>query len=175
MRFERNIRPIRPSSYQANFDRLNTMAQKGPLSQTNQRNLAFYQKRLGVTPQVPPGNVQQVSGGAPFTPQAGGPQLPGATPQGGPISGPGAPIPAGPGPGRIGSGNPLIPANYTGTGSSIGGSAAGTPAAMNAMMKKGGKVKVKKMASGGMTSKVSSASSRADGIAQRGKTKCKIC
>jgi hypothetical protein len=34
-------------------------------------------------------------------------------------------------------------------------------------MKKGGKVK--KMASGGMT-----ASSRADGIASRGKTKCKI-
>jgi len=31
------------------------------------------------------------------------------------------------------------------------------------------------MASGGMTSKASSASSRADGIAQRGKTKCKIC
>ena len=39
-------------------------------------------------------------------------------------------------------------------------------------MKKGGKVK--KMASGGMTSKSSSASKRADGIAQRGKTKCKM-
>ena len=36
-------------------------------------------------------------------------------------------------------------------------------------MKRGGKVK--KMASGGMTSKVSSASKRGDGIAQRGKTK----
>lgn len=36
-------------------------------------------------------------------------------------------------------------------------------------MKKGGKVKTKKMASGGMT-----ASSRADGIASRGKTKCKM-
>jgi hypothetical protein len=36
-------------------------------------------------------------------------------------------------------------------------------------MKKGGKVK--KMASGGMTSKVSSASRRADGIATKGKTK----
>ena len=38
--------------------------------------------------------------------------------------------------------------------------------------KRGGKVK--KMASGGMTSKVSSASKRADGIATRGKTKCKM-
>ena len=33
---------------------------------------------------------------------------------------------------------------------------------------------IKKMASGGMTSKVSTASSRADGIASRGKTKCKM-
>ena len=33
---------------------------------------------------------------------------------------------------------------------------------------------VKKMASGGMTSKVSSASKRADGIASRGKTRCKM-
>ena len=33
---------------------------------------------------------------------------------------------------------------------------------------------IKKMASGGMTSKVSSASKRADGIASRGKTKCKM-
>ena len=42
--------------------------------------------------------------------------------------------------------------------------------------KKGGSVKAKpkKMSSGGMTSKVSSASKRADGIATRGKTKCKI-
>lgn len=39
-------------------------------------------------------------------------------------------------------------------------------------MKRGGMVK--KMASGGMTSKVSSASKRADGIASRGKTKCKM-
>ena len=39
-------------------------------------------------------------------------------------------------------------------------------------MRMGGKVK--KMASGGMTSKVSSASSRADGIASRGKTRCKM-
>jgi len=39
-------------------------------------------------------------------------------------------------------------------------------------MKSGGAVK--KMAKGGMTSKVSSASSRADGIASRGKTKCKM-
>ena len=162
------IRPT-PNSVQAKFDRLNTMAKRGPLSQTNQRNLAFYQKQLGTTPQD---TVQAVSGAAPFTPQAGGPQLPGGTPQGGPISGPGAPLPAGPGPGLMGGGNPPV-ADYTGAGSSIGGSAAGTPAGMNMRtMKKGGKVK--KMASGGMTSKVSSASSRADGIAQRGKTKCKI-
>ena len=40
-------------------------------------------------------------------------------------------------------------------------------------MKRGGRVK--KMASGGMTSGASSASSRADGIASRGKTRCKIC
>jgi hypothetical protein len=44
-----------------------------------------------------------------------------------------------------------------------------------AAFKKGGKAKVKKMASGGMTSNSSPASTRADGIAQRGKTKCKIC
>lgn len=41
------------------------------------------------------------------------------------------------------------------------------------MMKKGGAVK--KMASGGSTSKVSSASKRADGIATRGKTRGKFC
>jgi len=46
----------------------------------------------------------------------------------------------------------------------------GAQAAPNPMtMKRGGAVK--KMASGGMTSKVSSASKRGDGIAQRGKTK----
>jgi hypothetical protein len=39
-------------------------------------------------------------------------------------------------------------------------------------MKKGGMTKSKKYASGGS---VSNASSRADGIAQRGKTRCKIC
>jgi len=40
-------------------------------------------------------------------------------------------------------------------------------------MKRGGRVK--KMASGGMTSKASGASKRADGIAQRGKTKGRMC
>ena len=44
----------------------------------------------------------------------------------------------------------------------------------NPPMKKGGMVKPKKMASGGMTSMASSASKRADGIATRGKTKCKM-
>jgi hypothetical protein len=43
---------------------------------------------------------------------------------------------------------------------------------VNERFKRGGKVK--KMASGGMTSKVSSASKRADGIATRGKTNCKM-
>lgn len=42
------------------------------------------------------------------------------------------------------------------------------------MRKKGGMVKAKKMASGGMTSKPASASKRADGIASRGRTKCKM-
>lgn len=42
-------------------------------------------------------------------------------------------------------------------------------------MKKGGAVKAKRMASGGMTSKGSSASRRGDGIASRGKTRGKIC
>ena len=40
-------------------------------------------------------------------------------------------------------------------------------------MKRGGRGK--KMASGGMTSKVSGASKRGDGIAQRGKTKGRMC
>jgi hypothetical protein len=38
----------------------------------------------------------------------------------------------------------------------------------------GGQIKTKKMASGGMTSTVSSASKRGDGIASRGKTRCKM-
>jgi hypothetical protein len=38
----------------------------------------------------------------------------------------------------------------------------------------GGQIKAKKMASGGMTSKVSSASKRGDGIASKGKTRCKL-
>jgi LPXTG-motif cell wall-anchored protein len=42
-------------------------------------------------------------------------------------------------------------------------------------MKKGGAVKPKRMASGGMTSKAPSASRRGDGIASRGKTRGKIC
>ena len=46
------------------------------------------------------------------------------------------------------------------------------PTGMGPGMKRGGKVK--KMAAGGSTSKASSASKRADGIAQRGKTKCKM-
>jgi hypothetical protein len=44
---------------------------------------------------------------------------------------------------------------------------------VNERFKRGGKVK--RMASGGMTSNVSSASKRADGIATKGKTRGKIC
>jgi len=44
---------------------------------------------------------------------------------------------------------------------------------VNERFKRGGKVK--KMASGGMTSKVSSASKRADGIATKGKTRGRMC
>ena len=40
--------------------------------------------------------------------------------------------------------------------------------------KRGGQIKTKKMASGGMTSKASSASKRGDGIASKGKTNCKM-
>jgi hypothetical protein len=39
---------------------------------------------------------------------------------------------------------------------------------------KGGAIKTKKMAKGGMTSTASSASKRADGIASKGKTKCRM-
>jgi len=44
-----------------------------------------------------------------------------------------------------------------------------------AAFKRGGAAKAKKMASGGMTSKASTASKRGDGIAQRGKTKGRMC
>jgi hypothetical protein len=46
-----------------------------------------------------------------------------------------------------------------------------TPPPPGAVYKKGGAVRAKKMASGGMTSKAPTASKRGDGIAQRGKTK----
>lgn len=57
-----------------------------------------------------------------------------------------------------------------------GPAAEALPAPMLMLRKKGGSVsaKPKKMASGGMTSKMSSASKRGDGIAQRGKTKGKM-
>jgi hypothetical protein len=47
--------------------------------------------------------------------------------------------------------------------------------ALGSSYKKGGEIKVKKMAKGGLTSSPSSASSRGDGIASRGKTRGKIC
>jgi hypothetical protein len=48
------------------------------------------------------------------------------------------------------------------------------PPPAGAAFKKGGAVKAKKMASGGMTAKASPAR-RGDGIAQRGKTRGKMC
>lgn len=150
---------------QANYDRLTAMAQKGPLSQTNQRNLAYASKRLGMNnqPQMPAempiGNFQgdtsvpnmnTIGFPAPRGPVDTG--MPKATPTGLPQVSPmatapyqgGIAPPAGPGAGLMGGSTPPPGAAF----------------------KKGGKVK--KMASGG------SASSRADGIATRGKTKCKM-
>jgi hypothetical protein len=61
-----------------------------------------------------------------------------------------------------------------GTARNLGTAGGGSPPNYGGMtMKKGGKVK--NMASGGMTSKTSSASKRGDGIAQRGKTKGRMC
>ena len=115
---------------------------------------------------------------------------------GGPTSGPGAPIsqpgltggassiPAGGGPsyGMPAGGNIGAPATSTFQGGTSGGSgmAGGMPNTSmpntsmppaGAAFKRGGAVKAKKMASGGMTSKAATASKRGDGIAQRGKTK----
>ena len=82
-----------------------------------------------------------------------------------------SPIPSGPG-----SSGPGAPMPVTDSIQQMGGGmAGGFGGGMDGVggMKRGGKVK--KMASGGMTSKVSSASKRGDGIAQRGKTKGKMC
>ena len=45
---------------QANYNRLNAMAQKGPLGQTSQRSLDYATKKLGLNnqPQMPIGNFQ---------------------------------------------------------------------------------------------------------------------
>ena len=65
-------------------------------------------------------------------------------------------------------------AEFGGTSGSGGGGKYFDDQSMATMaMKRGGKVK--KMASGGMTSKISSASKRADGIATKSKTRGKIC
>jgi len=114
---------------------------------------------------------------------------------GGPTSGPGAPIsqpgltggassiPAGGASyGTPAGGNIGAPATSTFQGGTSGGSgmAGGMPNTSmpntsmppaGAAFKRGGAVKAKKMASGGMTSKAATASKRGDGIAQRGKTK----
>jgi hypothetical protein len=152
-------KPKKPSPiHQRNYDRFTAMAQKGPLSQTNQRNLDFAAKRLGVNSQPPIAQMPYIK------------DFPGDTsvPN---VNTIGAPMPPMPGAGLMGGGTPPVTTNFKpGMGGNIGGSAAGTPAGMNMMtMKKGGKVK--QMASGGMTSKAPAASKRGDGIAQRGKTK----
>ena len=105
-----------------------------------------------------------------------------------PTLGPGAPLPSNtPNPAIISQ--PPMGADYNaGAGIMGGGTPAGTlsprggvtggarPAPpMGGGMKKGGSVRAGKMASGGMTSKASSASKRGDGIAQRGKTRGKMC
>jgi hypothetical protein len=58
-------------------------------------------------------------------------------------------------------------------GGGMGGMSGGMGGGGMGGMKRGGVVK--KMASGGMTSKTTSASKRGDGIAQRGKTKGRMC
>ena len=83
----------------------------------------------------------------------GRPNMPLAQP-----SGPGAPMPVTDSVQQMGGG---MDGGFGGGMAGVGG------------MKRGGKVK--KMASGGMTSKVSSASKRGDGIAKRGKTKGRMC
>ena len=81
--------------------------------------------------------------------------------------------------------NTGAPATSTFQGGTSGGIGGGMPGATGmpntsmlpagAAFKKGGSVRAEKMASGGMASKVSSASKRGDGIAQRGKTKGRMC
>lgn len=110
------------------------------------------------------------------------PPLPLPSIQGGPSDGPYMPRPTGPQPNSRNTGStiqapPQVSPQPTSGIPNIG---AGTPANFyntpttppppGAVYKKGGAVKAKKMASGGMTSKASPAR-RGDGIAQRGKTK----
>jgi len=71
------------------------------------------------------------------------------------------------GAGAMGGGTPA--GTLSPRGAVTGGAMPAPP--MGGGIKKGGSVRAEKMASGGMTSKASSASKRGDGIAQRGKTK----
>ena len=153
------IRPT-PNSVQAKFDRLNTMAQRRPLGQTDQRNLAFYQKQLGIKP---PQDFKTM----PIVMPMVSPQ-PSNTPN--PASQIQQTVNGGPAP-NYGS--------MTQMTAPTGGMGGGMPGATGmpntsmlpagAAFKRGGKVK--QTDSGGMTSKVTTASKRGDGIAQRGKTK----
>jgi len=136
--------PIKPAYYQNKLNRLNTIAEKMPLTQSQQRAMTNLQGRLGTnnTPQM--------------TTTQGDTRVPNlntigmAAPTGGMLPAGGGGVAA---PGTSNMPNAAPPPGFT--------------------FKKGGKVK--KMDSGGMTSKVASASKRGDGIAQRGKTKGRMC
>ncbi len=169
--------------HQRNYDRLTAMAQKGPLSQTNQRNLAFATKRLGINRDVSDTLVPLPRISPPMATDSM-PVGPGAGAMGGgmPPAGPGAMPPMGSMPpmGDTGGGmvgtmggrgyDPATGKYDLGTASNLGTAGGGfLPNYGGMTMKKGGKVK--NMASGGMTSKAPAASKRGDGIAQRGKTK----
>ena len=158
----------KPSAGQRRYDNL---ASRPNLNPAQQRTMGRLGERLGINQQTAvtmptgkPGVQEDVdtspAGSPPQKPIVGRPLPPQTPPR---IAT--EPIPVGPGAGAMGGGMP--PAGNV--QQTVSG---GPPPNYGGMtMKKGGKVK--NMASGGMTSK-SSASSRGDGIASRGKTKCKM-
>ncbi len=159
--------PKKPSPiHQRNYDRLTAMAQKRPLSQTNQRNLAFATKRLGINRDVSDTLV-------PSLPRISSPMATDSMPVGAADYGTSSPMPPGYNMGTL--------PTSTFQGGTTGGMSGGMPGATGmpntsmlpagAAFKRGGVVRAEKMASGGMTSKAPAASKRGDGIAQRGKTK----
>lgn len=143
-----------PRAIAAMQNRFNKLGAKKELNPAQQRSMDRLGARLGVGQTAP---VLQVTRMGPSNPTPGGSPSPLGPAQSGPISGPGAPLPAT-------TPNPaILPDAFSPNFNAPAGGGMGG-------MKRGGAVKAKKMASGGMTSK-SSASRRGDGIAQRGKTK----